>query len=878
MDVRCEKCQTEYELDEARLKPGGVTVKCTHCGHMFKIRKRSNTHVGGVPQMPPPADPRARTPSGGRADSLFDEAQTQQAVERQWLIRLENGEQKSCRELATLQQWIVACVVSRESLISRTGKTWKRLGDIAELSQYFDIADEARTTRDERSARPTPRSPAKMAMADARATMLGVGHGPAAQASGGTILPDDDDIGVTTGTFPRAPAHNPPPLPPKVQPGAKTPPMGSFAVPPVPIAQPAPLPPTPPAPVAPPPAPAAAAPQMLAATPPSRPITQPPPPPKKQGSEPIPPMPTAPARAAAPPPAAPARAVTPPPPGGRSTAAWATEGRPGESSAQASMPFVGKLSAPTDEPAFSGRVRPIDESGFQTGKVRLLDEEEDELLPGRRGSRAGLWIAAVLLAFGGAAAAGVYLFVIKDAGGPKTATTTTGSGSDAGSGSAAGSDAPAIVAGSDAAAGSAESPITPLDAARGELLADLEPRLKTAYDGLAGNSEPAAQVVRAQLGAALAQALTDRAALLGDKAEAEKARKEAKTLAIEVGTVAQRAFKALPEDAGANLAMAHVLRLQGKPARDVQRYLDAAKAKAPDWARDVALGEALLLARDGKLDDAAARLAAIDAGDGALERSNDVRARFQRARVALAQNKAAEARPWIEQVLATQPEHAAARALIGKLETAVASTDPLPPEDPKSSSEPKPGSSNAGSTGPTGGGSTDRPAPANPGNAGGGGGGGGGESYDSLLKRANALAESNCTKAIELFGKALEQKPNGVEALTGMGYCYVDAKQFASAHSKFRTALVVSPRYEPALWGIAEAYQQQGRKEQAIESFRAYLEAYPGSAKAQRQLERLGAGSGGGDSGSTPAPTPPSQEPTPATPAPAPEAPASGSD
>src|SRR3954471_12629982 len=46
MDVRCEKCQTEYELDEARLKPGGVTVKCTHCGHMFKIRKRAVTNVG----------------------------------------------------------------------------------------------------------------------------------------------------------------------------------------------------------------------------------------------------------------------------------------------------------------------------------------------------------------------------------------------------------------------------------------------------------------------------------------------------------------------------------------------------------------------------------------------------------------------------------------------------------------------------------------------------------------------------------------------------------------------------------------------------------------------------------------------------------------
>ncbi|MEO7736245.1 MAG: zinc-ribbon domain-containing protein [Kofleriaceae bacterium] len=115
MDVRCEKCQTEYELDEARLKPGGVTVKCTNCGHMFKIRKRTITNVGTpaareanettrLRGTPPPSGPAARP----RADSLFeddgrgDEAPT--AIERQWLLRLENGEQKSCRELATLQQ------------------------------------------------------------------------------------------------------------------------------------------------------------------------------------------------------------------------------------------------------------------------------------------------------------------------------------------------------------------------------------------------------------------------------------------------------------------------------------------------------------------------------------------------------------------------------------------------------------------------------------------------------------------------------------------------------------------------------------------------------------------------------------------------------
>src|ERR1043165_3240702 len=109
MDVRCEKCQTEYELDESRLKPGGVTVKCTNCGHMFKIRKRANTNVG-VPATAstPPSGPteRVRTPSNrpasaatptsgvpSRADSMLDGSGPNASEERQWLIRLENGEQ-----------------------------------------------------------------------------------------------------------------------------------------------------------------------------------------------------------------------------------------------------------------------------------------------------------------------------------------------------------------------------------------------------------------------------------------------------------------------------------------------------------------------------------------------------------------------------------------------------------------------------------------------------------------------------------------------------------------------------------------------------------------------------------------------------------------
>jgi len=844
MDVRCEKCQTEYELDEARLKPGGVTVKCTNCGHMFKIRKRSNTNVGApapTEQRPPTDRPRTQSKPMPRADSMLDEAPTRllddgpTTVERQWLIRLENGDQKSCRELATLQQWIVACVVTRESLISRTGKTWKRLGDIAELAQYFNVADEARTTRDERRASPTgPNRPAPKDET-ARGTMLGLGSagtgGPT--AAGGTIIPDDDE-GRTTGNFAstpqRRPATGPPPLPGKAPFPTKTPPMGSNAsstgpVTPGPTAAPAPT---------------------------RRPLTTPPPPPPKKSGSQSAPLPVAPEASQNQGPNVRGPSV-PPPTGNRATAMWATDGadRVQAAGVAPSGPFIGKLSAIPDEPAFAGRVRngPSDEASFDTGRVRTLDEDDDDLLPKRRGSSAGIMILFMVLLVGGGAAALVYFFVIKK---PETSAAVR-------------ADAAQVAQVPDAALlvtpviDAAEAPtVSAIELARGELATDNEVRLKAAIESLAGKDEPAAHAVRAHLGVAIAQALLDRAGLVRDKGEADKLRKESKTIVIEAATAAQKAYKAAGDDAAANLALAAVLRLQGKPARDVKRYLDTAKAKGGEWMRDVALAEALLLARDLKLDEAKVAFAAIDQGEGKLETSNDVRARYHLALIALAQGRAAEAKPLVDQVLAAQAEHAGALALSAKLETLVAKTDPLPPEDP--------GRGSGSATKPP----PDRPPPDV---------GLGGGDYDSFLKRANAIADTNCTKAIELYLKALEQKPNGVEALTGLGYCHLDAKNFASAHSRFRTALATSSKYEPALAGIAEAYQQQGRKEDAISAWRRYLEAYPGSKRAVNALERLGVtdapnnGSAAppAGSGSAPPPTPPP------TPPPAPEGAGSGS-
>jgi tetratricopeptide (TPR) repeat protein len=621
--------------------------------------------------------------------------------------------------------------------------------------------------------------------------MLGLGT-TTARAAGGTILPDDDETEKPTSHYGGRRRITTPPPPPPVRSGQRTPNPSGGKAPPTPALGVRPV--------------GTAATEVMPPAPPTvparRPITQPPPIPDSNRKTMLH-----------------ANQAFPQAASNRSTGGWAAEGMPAGSPDDGDGPsFGGRLSAIPDEPAFAGgfagRVRsgPTDERGFETGKVALVDDDDD-LLPGRRGSSAGKWIVIVALLVMGAAAGVIYMVMNKQGGKKEEVVKTPADAMQVAVVVDAQTTVTPIV---DAAA-----PQDPLDVARAELGRDDEARLKTAMTSLDGKDDPAAQALHARLGVGLAQAMLDRANLLADKSEAEKLRKDAKQLVIDAAPFAQRSLKAKADDASANLAMADVLRLQGKSAREIKRYLDAARAKADkDLARDVALSEALVLVRDGKLEDAKTALTAIDSGDGKLEQSGDVRARFHLALVALAQGKAGDAKPLIAQIVAAAPDHAGARALASRVDTAVARTDPLPPEDG--------GAKDAGVVVQPEHHHDTPPIPS-------------GASYDALITQGNnAAANTNCTRAMELYAKALDAKPNGVEALAGMGYCHIDRKEFASAHSKFRAALAISPRFEPALFGVAEAYAQQGRKEDAINSFKAYLEIYPGAAKAKRQLEMLG--------------------------------------
>src|SRR4029077_12776544 len=46
--------------------------------------------------------------------------------------------------------------------------------------------------------------------------------------------------------------------------------------------------------------------------------------------------------------------------------------------------------------------------------------------------------------------------------------------------------------------------------------------------------------------------------------------------------------------------------------------------------------------------------------------------------------------------------------------------------------------------------------------------------YDQMLAKANSLADADCNAAEVWYGKALQQKPKGIEALVGSGMCMLE--------------------------------------------------------------------------------------------------------
>jgi predicted Zn finger-like uncharacterized protein len=170
MDVRCDRCQTEYELEDDSVAERGASVQCTTCGHTFVVSK----------QAP------ATTPTPGPTTEMNAPA---------WLLTTEEGKAHRFRDPTTLQKWIVERRVGRNDRVTPPGGGMRRLGDMDELRPFFDLVDQADRASASRGARPTqPETPQRLTAAGGGRGYQSSNSPPPDYAS-----PDEDDDDVLMG-------------------------------------------------------------------------------------------------------------------------------------------------------------------------------------------------------------------------------------------------------------------------------------------------------------------------------------------------------------------------------------------------------------------------------------------------------------------------------------------------------------------------------------------------------------------------------------------------------------------------------------------------------------------------------------------------------
>ena len=311
----------------------------------------------------------------------------------------------------------------------------------------------------------------------------------------------------------------------------------------------------------------------------------------------------------------------------------------------------------------------------------------------------------------------------------------------------------------------------------------------------------------------------------------------ARTLRAEAQAHLERARRVLEEPSAETAppelarAFGDLLRVEGGPAAAAERYFTRATQQGASDP-ELAYARAELALREGKSTEAAAHLAEVVRLEGAPGRDPLLRAHYRLAALALAAGRGDDARRECDLVLKTSPKHDRARALCATqtVDLGAAAPTPIDAGAPAAAAAPPvappvaPKPHDASLAPPVG----KEAAPAD---------------YRTLVRDADRLSENGRSQqARKLYERALELDPRGVGALTGLGYCDLDAERFLQAVDRFNAALAIDAANGDAMVGLAESYKIRGQTARAIEYYNKYLDAHAAGSRAtmaQKNIREL---------------------------------------
>lgn len=301
---------------------------------------------------------------------------------------------------------------------------------------------------------------------------------------------------------------------------------------------------------------------------------------------------------------------------------------------------------------------------------------------------------------------------------------------------------------------------------------------------------------------------------------------------------AESAVRLSPADAEAELVLADAQRLSGD-ARNARAHFDRARTLAPDASAE-ALRVGALLAVDeasGTLGAARELASAAVTRDPAL-----LRARVLLARALVAAGDVQAARVHVDAVLTRSPRHEQALSLRDALDRAPApvatAAAAAPPADPLLAAAPTAAAPLPAAPPDVATAAPSANAPANEGS--GGSGPPPGRDYGFYIERGDHLQQSNrSADAQRYFRAALALRPDGREALTGLGFIALSQNDIGSALGYLRGPAAAG--YGEAMIGMGEAYRKSNRGAEALAAYREYLTRFPAGAEASIARRWVGA-------------------------------------
>ena len=103
----------------------------------------------------------------------------------------------------------------------------------------------------------------------------------------------------------------------------------------------------------------------------------------------------------------------------------------------------------------------------------------------------------------------------------------------------------------------------------------------------------------------------------------------------------------------------------------------------------------------------------------------------------------------------------------------------------------------------------------------------------------SSFKEGSYEKALELYGKALEERPDYAPALRGLANAYVQLKRYEDALSAIERAIAIEPDFGGyyAIRGII--HDHQGKYDKAVADYEKAIKTEPTVAEGMHWLDRL---------------------------------------